>query len=129
MTATCSDPNGHGDLGYVMLMVNTAIDPSDCCYVRYNIATGKSYLMDDSGTEFLFPDNNNFIQNSYAKIDCSKAEVTYPDANTMQIKWVITFKKAFSGNTYNLYLHAKDKSGLRTGWLKKGTWRVEGQLP
>ena len=128
-TTTWIDPNGFGDLSYVMLMINTEVNPSDCCYVRYNVGTGKFYLMNDSGTEFLSLDQNNLIQNSYAKLDCSKTEVTYPNANTVQVKWFITFKNAFSGNTYNTYLFAKDKSGIRTGWHKKGTWSVEGRQP
>jgi len=28
-TTTCIDPNGFGDLGYVMLMINTEVNPSD----------------------------------------------------------------------------------------------------
>ncbi len=129
ITSTCSDPNGHGDLRYIMIMINTDVDPSDCCYIRYNIATGKFYLMNDSGTEFLFSDQNNLIQNSYAKLDCSKTEVTYQSDYTVKVKWLITFMKPFSGNTYNTYMHIRDKSGERTNWLKKGTWRVEDQAP
>lgn len=123
-TTTCIDPNGFGDLDYIMLMINTEVNASDGFYVRYKLSTGKFFLMNDSGTEFLSPDQNSIIQNSYAKLDCSKTEVTHPNANTVQVKWFITFKKAFSGNTYNTYLYAKDESGIRTGWHKKGTWKV-----
>ena len=123
-TTTYIDPDGFGDLSYGMLMINTEVNPSDCCYVRYDVGTGKFYLMNDSGTIFLSPDKNNIIQNSYAKLDCSKIEISHPNDNTVQIKWFITFKNAFSGNTYNTYLYVKDKSGIRTGWQKKGIWSV-----
>lgn len=123
-TTTYIDPDGFGDLDYVMFMINTEVNPSDSCYVRYKLGTGKFFLMNDSGTEFLSPDQNNLIQNSYAKLDCSKTEVTFPNDKTVQIRWFITFKNAFSGYTYNTYLYVKDKSGIRTGWQKKGTWKV-----
>jgi hypothetical protein len=124
-TTTYKDPDGFGDLDYIMLMINTEINASVSCYVRYKLSTGKFFLMNDSGTEFLSSDQNSIIQNSYAKLDCSKTEVAYPDANTIQVKWFVTFKKEFSGNTYNTYLYAKDESGIRTGWHKKGTWKVD----
>ncbi len=127
-STTFMDPNGFRDLDYIMLMINTEINASVSCYVRYKLITGKFFLMNDTGTEFLSPNQFSIIQNSYAKLDCSKTEIAYPNANTVQVKWFITFKKAFSGNTYNTYLYAKDKSGIRTGWHKKGTWRVDKPL-
>ncbi len=123
-TTTYIDPNGFEDISYCMLMINTEINPLNCCYVRYTVDTGTFNLMNDSGSTFLTLDQNNLIQNSYAILDCSKTAVTHPDANTIQVEWFITFKKAFSGKTYNTYLYAKDKSGLRTDWKKKGTWTV-----
>ena len=121
---TYVDPDGFQDLSYCMLMINTEVNPLNCCYVRYTVDAEAFSLMDDGGTTFLAPDENNLIQNSYAILDCFQSAVTYPDENTIQVEWYITFKKAFSGKTYNTYLYAKDKSGLRTDWKKKGTWTV-----
>jgi len=123
-TTTYKDPDGFEDLSYCMLMINTEVNPLNCCYVRYTVDADGFSLMNDSGTTFLALDENNLIQNSYAILDCFQSAVTYPDANTIQVEWYITFKKAFSGKTYNTYLYAKDKSGLRTDWKKKGTWTV-----
>lgn len=123
-TTTYVDPDGFQDLSYCMLMINTEVNPLNCCYVRYTVDADAFSLMNDSGNTFLALDENNLIQNSYAILDCFQSAVTYPDANTIQVEWYITFKKAFSGKTYNTYLYAKDKSGLRTDWKKKGTWTV-----
>ena len=123
-TTTFMDPNGFQDLSYCMLMINTEINPLNCCYVRYTLDENAFSLMNDSGDTFLAPDESNLIQNSYAILDCHQSTVTYPDENTIQVGWFITFKKAFSGKTYNTYLYAKDNSGLRTDWKKKGTWTV-----
>ncbi len=123
-TTTYVDPDGFQDLSYCMLMINTEVNPLNCCYVRYTVDAEAFSLMNDSGTTFLALDENNLIQNSYAILDCFQSAVTFPDANTIQVEWFITFKKAFSGKTYNTYLYAKDKSGLRTDWKKKGTWTV-----
>ncbi|MBA7681828.1 hypothetical protein ES703_90169 [subsurface metagenome] len=123
-TTTYKDPDGFQDLSYCMLMINTEVNPLNCCYVRYTVDADGFSLMNDSGTTFLALDENNLIQNSYAILDCFQSAVTYPDANTIQVEWFITFKKAFSGKAYNTYLYAKDKSGLRTDWKKKGTWTV-----
>ena len=123
-TTTYTDPDGFQDLSYCMLMINTEVNPLNCCYVRYTVDAEAFSLMDDSGTTFLAPDENNLIQNSYAILDCFQSAVTFPDENTIQVEWFITFKKAFSGKTYNTFLYAKDKSGLRTDWKKKGTWTV-----
>ena len=123
-TTTYVDPDGFQDLSYCMLMINTEINPLYCCYVRYTVDADAFSLMNDSGSTFLALDEKNLIQNSYAILDCFQSAVTYPDANTIQVEWYITFKKEFSGKTYNTYLYAKDKSGLRTDWKKKGTWTV-----
>ena len=124
-TTTYTDPDGLQDLSYCMLMINTEINPLNCCYVRYTVDANAFSLMNDGGDQFLAPDENNIIQNSYVVLDCVKSNVTYPDKNTVQVEWFISFKKAFSGKTYNTYLYAKDKSGERTDWKKKGTWTVK----
>lgn len=123
-TTTFKDPDGYKDLSYCMLMINTEINPLNCFYARYTLDENAFSLMNDEGSTFLAHENN-IIQNSYAILDLNQCAVTYPDENTIQIEWFISFKNAFSGKTYNTYLYAKDKSGSRTDWKQKGTWTVK----
>ncbi len=123
-TTTFTDQDGYQDLDYCMLMINTEINPLNCFYARYTLDENAFSLMNDDGSTFLVHEKN-LIQNSYALLDLNQSAVSYPDENTIQIEWFISFKKAFSGKTYNTYLYAKDKSGSRTGWKQKGTWTVK----
>ena len=124
-TTTFIDPDGWQNLYYGLFIINTAIVGKDCFYAYYNQNTNKLYLIKDDGTAWLDgypPGSSNIIENSYAKLDCSKTTVS-GSGTTLTIKWSVTFKSAFAG-VKNTYLYARDDANLYTGWVKKGDYCI-----
>ena len=129
-TTTYSDPDGWQNLNYVYLLFNTTVNGSNCCYVYYNQNTNLLYLRNDANTAALggfTPGSANVIENSYAKLDCSKTTVS-GSGTTLTINWSIVFKTTFSG-TKNSYLDATDDAGAYTGFIKKGTITIPNNPP
>ena len=126
-TTLYSDGNGYEDLTFALLLINTSINGSNGFYGYYNRSANRLYLRNNAGNKWLggfAPGSGGIIQNSYAKIDCSKTTVSGSGDN-LSINWNITFKQAFNG-TKKCYLYTKDNSGAKTGWKQKGTWIVGG---
>ncbi len=126
-TTTFTDPNGWQDIQFGMLLINTSVNGKNTCYGYYNQNTNKLYLMNDDGTSWLggfAPGSANIIENSYAKLDCSKTTVS-GSGITLTVKWNISFKDAFSGTTVkNTYLYVRDDFNATGTWQQKGTWLV-----
>jgi hypothetical protein len=128
-TTVFSDTDGYQNLQYCLFLINTSVYGVNCFYGYYNPQLNKLYLMNDAGTAWLggfAPGSNNIIENSYAKIDCSKTTVS-GSGPTLTINWSVTFKSTFLGNK-NAYLCLYDKNNLYVNWLQKGTWTVNTPL-
>lgn len=44
--------------------------------------------------------------------------------SALTVTWNVTFKQAYSGKTYNVYLKVRDDTGGVAGWTMKGTYIV-----
>jgi hypothetical protein len=62
------------------------------------------------------------LQNSQCSLNVATATVA-PSGNTLTLNLTVTFKPAFAG-AKNVYLHAVDVSGAKTGWQQLGAWTV-----
>ena len=125
-TATYIDPDGWKNLNINYFLINTSINGENCFFGYYNQNQNKLYMRNNDNTAWLggyTPGSANIIENSYAKLNCSKTIVT-GSGTTLTVKWAVTFKAAFSGKTYNMYLYAKDDAGAVAAWTKKGTRTV-----
>jgi len=124
-TAVYSDPNGWQDLRAAYLLVNANISSSQCLYAYYNRTVNALYLGNDAGTICVggyAPGYPRVIENSCAKLDCSKTVVSGSGKN-LTIKWAVTFKSPFTG-TKNAYLYVIDNLFAAAGWTKCGAWTV-----
>ncbi|MGD0335831.1 MAG: Ig-like domain-containing protein [Candidatus Omnitrophota bacterium] len=120
-----SDANGCKDIQYVYFLINTSANPSKCFVGYYNQITNKLYLRNDSNTAWLggfTPRSSNTIENSYAKLDCSRTTVSKV-GTILIIRWSITFTNSFAG-VKNAYLYVRDTRGAYNGWVKKGTFTI-----
>jgi len=127
-STTYSDPNGYQDIQYVFLLANTSTSYANCLFGYYNQDTNKFYLRDDAGVNYrggYAPGSANIIENSYAKLDCSKSTVS-GSGTTLTVKWNLTFKNTFAGSK-NTYLYVRDDSNLYQGWVKRGDYCTFGQ--
>ncbi|MDP2766176.1 MAG: hypothetical protein Q8O41_01805, partial [Candidatus Methanoperedens sp.] len=124
-TTTYSDANGWQDIKSANLLINTSVNGANCFYGYYNRNTNKLYLRNDANTAWLGGyslGSSHIIENSYAKLDCSKTTVS-GSGNILTVKWVITFKAASVG-VKKTYLFVKDNANASSGWVQKGTWNI-----
>lgn len=124
-TTTATDNDGYANIYYVLMLINTSASGRNACYTQYNQNTNKLYLINDAGTSWLggyTPGSANVIENSYAKLDCSKTTAS-GSSKTLTVKWAVTFKSRFSG-AKNIYLYARDDDGAYTSWTQKGDYCV-----
>lgn len=88
---TYTDRDGWRNIHYVHLLINTAVNGANCFYGYYNQNTNKLYLRNDANTAWLggfAPGSKRVIENSYAKLDCSKTAV-FGLGRTLIVKWNI----------------------------------------
>gem|GEM_PF-755591 len=129
-TTVFSDPDGWANIQYVYFLMNTSITGTNSLYVYYNQNTNRLYLRDDANATWLggfAPGSANFIENSYAKLDCSKVTVT-GSGTTMTVVWPVTLKSAFTGSKKS-YLQVVDDTNLTQSWTQKGTWTITNTPP
>ncbi|MBI4706340.1 MAG: hypothetical protein HY761_00215 [Candidatus Omnitrophica bacterium] len=115
------------NIKYVYFRISPSLTGlTNCFYGYYDQDNNKLYLRNDTNTAWLggyTPGSNYTIENSYAKLDCSKTIVT-GNSDTLSINWQIIPKTTFTG-TKNLYLYVRDNNNAYQGWLQKGTWSID----
>jgi hypothetical protein len=124
-TTTWMDGNGYQDLKACYFLISSKIRQSKTIYLNYDPVKKKLYLRSQDGSKWLggySPGSAKAIINSQAKLDCSKTQVTQK-LDTLTVRWSIVFMTGYKGDK-NLYLKAIDKSGLASGWKKKGTIKI-----
>ena len=129
-TTTYSDANGYPDIQYASFLINTSTSPKKCFYGYYNQNTKKLYIRDDTNTTWIggfAPGSGNIIENSFAKLVCSKTTVSGSNTS-LTITWSVVFKPTFIGSK-NIYLKVADNSNASTAWVKKGTWTISLNPP
>lgn len=121
------DPAGWEGIQGAYFLINTAANGKDCLLGYYDRKVNKFYLRNDADTGWLggfAPGAKALIENSYAKIDCGKSAVS-GSGRTLTINWSVTFKRPFGNKTYNVYLYAKDDLNAVSGWVRKGSQRID----
>lgn len=124
-TTTYSDSNGWQNIKEAHFLINTAANGANCFYAYYDQNNNKLYLRNDANSAWLggyAPNTTKTIENSYAKLDCSKTTIS-GDNITLTVKWTVVLKATFLG-TKNTYLYVKDDANVYTGWTQKGTWSI-----
>ena len=127
-TTTYSDANGWQNIKIAYFLVNTSISGANCSFAYYDQNENKLYLRNNANSGWLggyAPGSSSVIENSYAKLDCSKITVLGDNIN-LTINWNLTFKSTFIG-AKNMYLYVKDDNGAYNGWTQKGTWTIQDQ--
>lgn len=106
-TAVYSDPFGTGDMTTLHLLFNTAIAPSNACWVQYDPATNSLYLETNGGnglTTALTPGSASTISNSQCTLSGTGTTVT-SSGNDVTVTFNLTFSGTFTGNQ-NVYLYS-----------------------
>lgn len=119
------DPDGWQNINSAYFLSNTSTSLTNCFYIHYNQNTNKLYLRNTSNSIWsggYAPGSSKVLENSYAKLDCSKTTAS-GSGNTLSINWNVIFKTA-SGGAKNLYLSAQDDAGATLSLVHKGTWTI-----
>ncbi|MBF0522504.1 MAG: hypothetical protein HQL24_05540 [Candidatus Omnitrophica bacterium] len=121
-----SDTTGWQDLKEANLLVNTSTTLTNTAYLYYDQNSGLLYLRNDANTAWLGgykPGTSNVIENAQVKLNCASSTVS-GSSTTMTVTFNVTFKTAYSGKTFNLYLAAKNDAGTSVTFSNKGTYTI-----
>jgi hypothetical protein len=108
------------------ILINTAVDGRNACYVYYDHASNAFALVKDegSGTSSLPVGNSGVIENSQCSVDGAKSSIQV-DANSAKAQVAVHFKPSFGGKK-NIYAYGENASGSNTGLVPSGSWTVPG---
>jgi hypothetical protein len=125
-TLEYSDTVGAASLGQVWVYFNaTLANPaSNACMLYYNPATNQVNLLNDNATLWLPATlgTGTTLQNSQCSLNVAATTVAL-NSDTLTLNLAMTFKPAYAGGK-NIYLHAVDVSGAKSGWEPLGAWTV-----
>ncbi|MEZ5355047.1 MAG: BACON domain-containing carbohydrate-binding protein [Bryobacteraceae bacterium] len=129
-----SDENGAFDLAVLNVLINSAIDGRNACYLAYvpSGGGGTVFLVNnagDAGGPFagsLTIPGGGSIANGQCTIHGTGSSATM-SGNTLTLVLSISFSNTFWGNRI-LYTAARDTAGHNSGWVAKGVWTVPGVL-
>ena len=130
-TFTFTDSFGFQDLSILNVLVNTALDGRNACYIAYvpsGATTGTVYLVGDSGNsagpyQALAIPSSGSIQNSQCAINGQGSSVT-GSGTTLNLTLALNFSDGFAGNQV-IYAAARS-TRQNTDWQAKGTVTVFG---
>jgi hypothetical protein len=126
-TFTFSDTRGFADLGVQNILVNTALDGRNACYLAYSRMLNWLYLVNDKGDALLQGSSmasSGSVSNSQCTVSWGASAVT-PNGNNLVLALNIGFVPGFGPNVIS-YLAARDVSEANnSGWQAMGTWTVQ----
>lgn len=118
------DKNGWRNLHVVRLLFNTTRTTKGAVYFHYNQNNDRFYFFDGSRWKGGYrPRSNLTVSNSLAFLHLKDSFASH-SGNRLTVRWRVTFKSPRYGKTLNTYLLSEDDGKTRSGWKKKGTWRV-----
>jgi hypothetical protein len=129
-TFTYQDQTAATNLQTAWVLVNTAIDGRNACYVAYYRPGNQLYLYPDNGdgaaATSIVLTGNNTIGNSQCSISSQGASVQ-TNGSTLSVTLPVTFKAALSGFR-GIWLATQTMGGAQTSpWQALGAWNVPGQ--
>lgn len=119
------DSNGWNDLRDVYLMWNTTATDNTQQF-RYSVLDRKIYIRNDANTEWVggfTPGTNVQLSNTNMTLDISQTTVV-TTSTQVRVTWTIMPKQPATSVNWNVYLKAVDSRSQSTGWVNRGTWRV-----
>ncbi len=125
LTTTFSARNGFADLSVLNLLINSALDGRNACYVAFMVSNNDLVLVNDAGAaggpfvESLAIPGTGTIGNSQCRIDAAESSVA-TSGDTLTLSLYLSFTAPFAGDRI-IYAAARDNSGNNSGWQPVGT--------
>jgi len=122
-----SDPDGYDKIGIVNVLINSALDARQACYLAYSQPLGVLYLTNDQGVATGPGVPLNGIEgpgasNSQCFLTGGSAAAS---GTTLTLTLNLGFFAPFAGAKV-IYLAVQDQSGNTSGWQALETWNVPG---
>jgi len=127
VTFTFNDSHGWSELDVVNILINSALDGRQACYLAYSVPTNTLYLENDAGTALLpglVLNRAGSLGNGQCAVAGATSAVT-ANENTLALSLDLRFTGSFAGNKV-VYLAARDRNAGNSGWQALGTWNVPG---
>jgi len=134
-TFTFSDPAGWQSVAVADVLINSALDGRQACFVAFvpsGASSGSVSLVDDTGvtggpaTAMPLPGSGS-VSNSQCTVNAAGSSLSGA-GNTLTLILAITFSAGFSGNKV-VFLAAQGDPSSNSGWQALGTWEVPGSVP
>jgi len=125
MTFTFTDTNGFADLNIINVLVASALDGRNACYVAYVRPQNILYLVTDNGADLLGPITlgaTGTVSNTQCTINAAGSSAT-GSGNSLSMTLNMTFSAAFGGRKL-IYSAARDAIAANSGWRSVGTKSV-----
>jgi len=116
---------GYQNLAVLNILINSALDGRNACYLAYEVKNSKLDLVDDAGDaggpyDSVLLGSSTPIQNAQCAVTLVSAQGS---GNDLVLTMNITFKPGFGGNKV-VYVAARDASQGNTDWQGLGVWQV-----
>ena len=130
-TFTFSDPAGFQNLSVIDVLINSALDGRQACYVAFQPAgpsSGTVLLVNDAGAaggpfQSLSLPGSGTVSNSQCSISGAGSSVS-GSGTGLTLTLAITFNLSFAGNKV-VYTAVRDQAANNSGWQALATWNVQ----
>jgi hypothetical protein len=123
-TFTFNDSNGAADIGVVNVLINSALDGGNACYLAYSRAANTVYLVNDPGTALVpggvTPGESGSVSNSQCTINGAGSSMTLV-GNSLTLNLNMTFPSTFGGNRIIYMATRSNGDALNSGWQAVGS--------
>ena len=109
----------------VDILINSALDGRNACYVAYSRTSNLLYLVGDDGSTLstgYAPGTSQTLSNSQCSINFGSSSVS-GSGNVLTLAVATTFSSSFNGNKV-IYVAGRDAASSNSGWQPLGTWAV-----
>ena len=124
---TFSDPGGAQDLTVVNVLINSALDGRNACYLAYDRAGNVLYLVGDTGGGLtgLVLNGSGSVSNSQCTVNGAGTSAL-ANGTTLTLTIALTFNQTTFAGEKITYMAARDVAQNNSGWLTMGVWTVPG---
>jgi hypothetical protein len=128
-TFNFTDSAGWQSLSVVDVLINSALDGRQACYLAYAVQAGQLYLVDDAGDGGYAGGSPVTlgaagVSNSQCTVNVSGSSAS-GGGNILTLTLNLTFSAGFAGGKV-VYLAARDNGTGNSGWIPAAVWNVPG---
>jgi len=122
LSADFSDGDGGQDLTILNILINSALDGRQACYMAFDSAANIMYLVPDSGDGLLATGLGSGI--AIGNSQCSLQNVGVERLGAMvRVTVLLRFATSFQADKI-AYMAARDRGGANSGWSPRGIFRI-----